>query len=151
MYSDRIEITNIISIGTTTVIETSTAHGLNAGDEIYVSEVESSTDDNLENLNTDDSSSPGSHGIVSAPTTTRLEIAVDTTGANIANYVAGTGYLVARQISKEPPVGDTRWNTDTVVLETWDGEQYVVSAGTAEAIGEAEFEELLLQYTLTFE
>jgi len=53
--------------------------------------------------------------------------------------------------STPPQVGDTRWNTDNVVLETWDGDQYVVSAGSAETIEEADFEDLLLLYTLTFE
>ena len=147
IYSDRLEVTAIISVGTTTVIEVSTAHGLTTGDQVYVSGVESSTDDNLENLNTDDSSSPGSHGVVSAPTTTRLELAVDTTGANIGNYVSGTGFLVGR-LSTNPPVGDTRWNTDTVVLETWDGETYITSAGAFTAITQSEYEDLLLEYTL---
>ena len=50
--------------------------------------------------------------------------------------------------STPPQVGDTRWNTDDVVLETWDGDQYVVSAGTADAIEAAEFDNLLFEYTL---
>ena len=50
--------------------------------------------------------------------------------------------------STPPEVGDTRWNTDNTVLETWDGDQYVVAAGTADAIGPAEFDNLLLEYTL---
>ena len=91
---NRLEVINIISVGTTTVIELSGSHGLSSGDQVYVSGVESSTDDNLENLNTDDSSSPGSHGVVSAPTATRLELAVDTSGANIGNYVSSTGFIL---------------------------------------------------------
>ena len=91
---NRLEVSSIVSIGTTTVIEVSGAHGLVAGDEVYVSQVESSIDDNLENVNTDDSSSPGNHNVVSAPSTTRLELAVDTSGANIANYSPNTGYIL---------------------------------------------------------
>ena len=147
IYSDRFSVTNIISVGTTTVIELNSAHGLDTGDSVFISQVESSTDDALENLNTDDSSSPGNHGVVSAPSATRLELAVDTTGAIIGNYVSGTGYLVGR-LSHEPPVGDTRWNTESVILETWDGEQYITSAGSFTAITPAEFDDLLLEYTL---
>ena len=147
IYSDRFLVTNIISVGTTTVIELNSAHGLDTGDSVFISQVESSTDDALENLNTDDSSSPGNHGVVSAPSATRLELAVDTTGAIIGNYVSGTGYLVGR-LSHEPPVGDTRWNTESVILETWDGEQYITSAGSFTAITPAEFDDLLLEYTL---
>ena len=99
---NRLEVTSIVSVGTTTVIELSGAHSLGAGDQIYISGVESSIDDNLENLNTDDSSSPGSHGIVSAPSSTRLEIAVDTTGANIGNYVSGTGFVLKTGSSTGP-------------------------------------------------
>jgi hypothetical protein len=48
----------------------------------------------------------------------------------------------------DPPVGDTRWNTDSIVLETWDGDQYIAAAGIAAAISEDEFNDLLLEYTL---
>lgn len=99
---NRIEIDSIISVGTTTVIQTATNHGLSQGDLVYVSQVESSTDDNLELLNTDDSSSPGSHNIESVPAANRLELGVDTSGANIANYVAGTGFILKAGSSTGP-------------------------------------------------
>ena len=101
---NRLEVVNIISVGASTVIELSASHGLGAGDLVYISEVESTIDDNLENLNTDDSSSPGSHTVVSAPSATRLEIGVDTTGANIANYVGGTGFVLRAGTSTGPYV-----------------------------------------------
>jgi len=47
-------------------------------------------------------------------------------------------------------VGDTRWNTDTALLETWDGNQYITSAGLSTAITEEEYNDLLLEYTLIF-
>jgi hypothetical protein len=99
---NRLEVSSIVSVGTTTVIELSGSHGLSAGDQIYVSGVESSTDDNLENINTDDSTSPDSHGIVSTPSATQLELAVDTSGANIANYVSGTGFVLLVGTSTGP-------------------------------------------------
>jgi len=95
-------ITSIVSIGATTVIETATAHGFTTDDLIYVSGVESTIDDAVENLNTDDSSSPGSHTITSIPTTTRIEIAVDTAGGNLATYVAGTGFILKSGTSTGP-------------------------------------------------
>ena len=95
-------ITNIVSVGATTVIETATAHGFTTDDLIYVSGVESTIDDAVENLNTDDSSSPGSHTITSIPSSTRIEIAVDTAGGNLANYVAGTGFILKSGTSTGP-------------------------------------------------
>jgi len=95
-------ITSIVSIGATTVIETATAHGFTTDDLIYVSGVESTIDDAVENLNTDDSSSPGSHTITSIPSTTRIEIAVDTAGGNLANYVSGTGFILKSGTSTGP-------------------------------------------------
>ncbi len=100
----RAEVSSIISVGTTTVIETATAHGFTTADLVYVSGVESDVDDNLENLNTDDSSSPGSHTIVSVPAGNRLEIGVDTTGANIGNYTSGTGFILKAGTSTGPYV-----------------------------------------------
>ena len=98
----RNTITSIVSIGATTVIETATAHGFTTDDLIYVSGVESTIDDAVENLNTDDSSSPGSHTITSIPSTTRIEIAVDTAGGNLANYVSGTGFILKSGTSTGP-------------------------------------------------
>jgi hypothetical protein len=99
---NRAEIESIISVGATTVIQTSTAHGYTTDDLVYISEVESDIDDNLENLNTDDSSSPGSHTIVSIPAANQIEVGVDTTGANIANYVADTGFTLRAGTSTGP-------------------------------------------------
>ena len=52
--------------------------------------------------------------------------------------------------SPAPLLGDTRWNTTTNLLETWDGTEYVTSAGVAEAISRQEFDDLLLEFTLIF-
>jgi cytoskeletal protein CcmA (bactofilin family) len=49
-----------------------------------------------------------------------------------------------------PEIGDTRWNTDIEILETWDGNQYITAAGTSATISESEFNDLLLEYTLIF-
>ena len=53
-------------------------------------------------------------------------------------------------VESPPQIGDTRWNTTSEVLETWDGNQYIVAAGVATAITPAEFDDLLLEYTLIF-
>ena len=52
--------------------------------------------------------------------------------------------------SPSPLLGDTRWNTSTNLLETWDGTTYVTSAGVAAAITRQEFDDLLLEFTLIF-
>ena len=86
-------ISSVISTGATTIIETATNHGYTVNDLIYITEVESTIDDALENLNTDDSSSPGSHTIVNIPALNRIEVGVDTSGGNIANYVPNSGEI----------------------------------------------------------
>lgn len=57
---------------------------------------------------------------------------------------------VAERPVADPEVGDTRWNTDDMVLETWDGNQYITSAGVSAAISEEEYNNLLFEYTLIF-
>ena len=47
-------------------------------------------------------------------------------------------------------LGDTRWNTDTQLLETYDGNTYIASAGLTNNITPQEFDDLLLEYTLIF-
>ena len=47
-------------------------------------------------------------------------------------------------------VGMTRWNTENTILETWDGNTYISAAGSAATISEAEFQDLMLEYTLIF-
>lgn len=59
------------------------------------------------------------------------------------------GTTAERPISP-PQTGDTRWNTDTQLLETWDGNQYIAAGGIASAISREEFDDLLLEYTLIF-
>lgn len=86
-----VPISTIVSVGRYTTIETTIPHGFTAEDPIYISGVESLVDDALELLNTDTSSSPGNHNIISIPSPTRIEIGVDTTGADTTQYVAGTG------------------------------------------------------------
>jgi len=95
-------ITSIVSVGATTVIETATAHGYTTDDLIYITEVESTVDDAIENLNTDDSSSPGSHTIVSIPSATRIEVGVDTSGGNTAQYVPSSGEIFRAGTSTGP-------------------------------------------------
>lgn len=95
-------ITSVISTGATTVIETATNHGYTTDDLIYITEVESTIDDALENLNTDDSSSPGSHTIVNIPAANRIEVGVDTSGGNTSNYVPNSGEIFRAGTSTGP-------------------------------------------------
>lgn len=87
-------IIDVVSAGATTVIELDGAHGLTAGHEVYIEGVETDPDDNIEFLNTDYSSSPGHHNVVSVPSATQLEIGVDTTGGVVGNYTANSGRLI---------------------------------------------------------
>ena len=95
-------ISTVVSTGATTVIQTATNHGYTTSDLIYITEVESTIDDALENLNTDDSSSPGSHTIVSIPAPNQIEVGVDTSGGNTANYVPNSGEIFRAGSSTGP-------------------------------------------------
>ena len=79
-------IASIISVGATTVIQTSTNHGYAATDLVQILEL-NAAGDAVENLNNGDSTSPTSHSIVSIPALNRIEVAVDTTGGNALNYL----------------------------------------------------------------
>ena len=60
---------------------------------------------------------------------------------------AGT---TAQQPSFTPETGMMRWNTEEVILETWDGTTFVTAAGNAATISAAEMDDLILEYTLIF-
>lgn len=49
-----------------------------------------------------------------------------------------------------PEVGMMRWNTDEVILETWDGNTFVSAAGNSATISAEEMDDLILEYTLIF-
>ncbi len=87
-------IASIVSVGATTVIQTSTDHGYAATDLVQILELNASGDP-VENLNNGDSSSPTSHSIVSIPAANRIEVAVDTSGGNTANYPAAPNNALA--------------------------------------------------------
>ena len=66
---------------------------------------------------------------------------------------SNTGVLVPSGPSADRTsieAGDTRWNTDLQLLETFDGNSYVSSAGSTAAITPEEFDDLLFEYTLIF-
>lgn len=47
-----------------------------------------------------------------------------------------------------PALGDTRWNSDSSTLETWNGTQYILSAGQGGTVSQEYMNELALQYTI---
>ena len=91
-----------LTVGTTTTLTTATAHGYTTDDLLYISGVESTIDDIIETLNTDDSSSPSSHQIISIPSPTEIEVAVDTAGGNVANYIPSSGITLRAGTSTGP-------------------------------------------------
>ena len=66
----------------------------------------------------------------------------DTTGGMVIPY----GSEASRWPS--PTIGDTRWNTDSNTLETWNGTQYILSAGQGGTVSPEYMNELALQYTI---
>ena len=47
-----------------------------------------------------------------------------------------------------PQLGDTRWNTETNFMETYNGSNYISAAGSGSVISRADYDDLLLQYTI---
>ena len=75
----------------------------------------------------------------------RLYGAVKFTGNSVA---LPYGTTATRPIN--PEIGTSRWNTDTNILEVWDGTQFITSAGSQESISQSEMDDLILEYTLIF-
>ncbi len=78
-------VSSVVSVGATTVIQTTTAHGYAATDLVYIEGI-NANGDAIENINNGDSSSPTSHDGVSIPAANQIEIAVDTSGGNTGTY-----------------------------------------------------------------
>lgn len=89
--SDTNTINSIVSVGPTTVIQTTTDHGYTTDDLVYIEGVDSAGD-NIENLNTP-GASPTSFTIANIPAANQIEVEVDTTGGNTLNYVADSGTI----------------------------------------------------------
>ena len=47
-----------------------------------------------------------------------------------------------------PVLGDTRWNTETDLMETYNGSNYISAAGSGSVISRADYDDILLQYTI---
>jgi hypothetical protein len=67
-------------------------------------------------------------------------------GNHAVRFPSGT----TAQRPASPVLGLTRQNTDTDLLETWDGTQWIPSAGITENVSEAEMEDLALEQTLIY-
>ena len=66
--------------------------------------------------------------------------------AGTNGVVIPLGNTAQRWVS--PSMGDTRWNTDSNTLETYNGSSYVGSAGSGGTLTPEEMNELALQYTI---
>ena len=67
-------------------------------------------------------------------------------GNHAVRFPAGT----TAQRPALPQLGLTRQNTDLNVLETWDGDQWIPSAGLAESVSDAQMQDISLQQTLIY-
>jgi len=47
-----------------------------------------------------------------------------------------------------PIIGDTRWNTQRNLMETWDGSTWIISSGASPVVSEEEFLELVDEWSL---
>ena len=76
--------------------------------------------------------------------------------ANIKNTtVDDSGFIqlpagTTAQRPASPQLGLTRQNTDLDVLETWDGDQWIPSAGLAESVSDTQMQDISLQQTLIY-
>lgn len=77
---------------------------------------------------------------------------VATTARGYAKFDSTTGLVIPYGTTAErpltPEVGDTRWNLDLEILETWNGTAWQRSAGEGETVTEDVLKELIDIYTL---
>lgn len=77
---------------------------------------------------------------------------ITTTARGYAKFDSTTGLVIPYGTTAErpgsPEIGDTRWNLDLELLETWNGTDWQRSAGEGENVTEEVFKELMDIYTL---
>jgi len=79
-------------------------------------------------------------------------LTLQTTGDGYVKFDSTTGLVIpfgstaARPVT--PEIGDTRWNTDDQILETYNGTEYQRSAGTGEEVTDEILKDLVDIYTL---
>lgn len=77
---------------------------------------------------------------------------IATTARGYAKFDSTTGLVIPYGTTAErpgtPELGDTRWNLDLQILETWNGTTWQRSAGEGEEVTEEVFKELVDIYTL---
>ena len=79
-----------------------------------------------------------------------LEFGVTGYGANKfpGSYAVTIPYGDTSQRPVSPQLGDTRWNTQTNLLETYNGSGYISAAGSGGVVTRAEYDDILLQFTI---
>ena len=79
-----------------------------------------------------------------------IEFAVTGYGANKlqGSYAVTIPYGDTSQRPVSPVLGDTRWNTQSNLLETYNGSGYISAAGSGGVVTRDEFDDILLQFTI---
>ena len=79
-----------------------------------------------------------------------IEFAVTGYGANQfpGSYAVTIPYGDTSQRPASPQLGDTRWNTQSNLLETYNGAGYISAAGSGGVVTRAEYDDILLQFTI---
>ena len=84
--------------------------------------------------------------------TTNAVLTIDPTGQGYHKVLGTNGFVIPYGTDGErwvaPAIGDTRWNTDLSILETWNGTQYIGSAGASGTVTAEYAADLFLQYTI---
>jgi hypothetical protein len=84
--------------------------------------------------------------------TTNTVLTIDPTGQGYHKVLGTNGVVIPYGTDGErwaaPAIGDTRWNTDLSLLETWNGTQYIGSAGASGTVTAEYAADLFLQYTI---
>ena len=79
-----------------------------------------------------------------------MEFAVTGYGANKfqGSYAVTIPYGDTSQRPVSPVLGDTRWNTQSNLLETYNGSNYISAAGSGGVVTRDEYDDILLQFTI---
>ena len=79
-----------------------------------------------------------------------IEFAVSGYGASKfpGSYAVTIPYGDTTQRPASPQLGDTRWNTQSNLLETYNGAGYISAAGSGGVVTREEYDDILLQFTI---
>ena len=82
------------------------------------------------------------------------ELSLKSSGQGYYKLAGSGGFVITADDTasrrSNPEQGEVRWNTELEIAEVYDGVEWIIATGTATAISESDYNDLLLEFTLVF-